>query len=93
MSSNFPYTTSPGPSWVNLSMPKKRITIHKAGKKAISFKKGGLHQQLGVPQGKPIPASKKEAALRGSYGPLAKKRASFAFKGALAAGRKTAKKK
>ena len=74
-------------------MAQKRVTIHKAGKKPLTFKKGGLHQQLGVPQGQKIPAGKKAAALRGDYGALAKKRANFAFKGALAAGRKTAKKK
>ncbi len=56
----------------------------------MSFKKGALHRQLGVPEGEPIPASKKAAALSGKLGPLAKKRAGFAFKGALAAGRKTA---
>lgn len=65
--------------------------IKKAGKKPLSFKKGGLHAQLGVPQGQPIPVSKKKAALAGKYGPLAKKRAVFAFKGALATGRKTVK--
>lgn len=71
----------------------KRITIRKGGKKPLTFKKGALHSQLGVPQGKAIPPSKKQAALRGEYGPLAKKRAEFAFKGALAEGRKTARKK
>jgi hypothetical protein len=71
----------------------KRVTIHKSGKKPISFKGGALHQQLGVPRGQKIPPGKKAAALRGDYGPMAKKRASFAFKGALAAGRQTAKKK
>jgi hypothetical protein len=55
----------------------------------FTFKRGALHQQLGVPQGEPIPAAKKRAALAGDDGPLAKKRATFAFKGALAAGRKT----
>jgi len=67
--------------------------IKKANKKPISFKKGALHAQLGVPQGKTIPAAKKQAALAGKYGPLAKKRAIFAFKGPLAAGRKTTAKK
>jgi hypothetical protein len=65
--------------------------IKKAGKKPMAFKKGGLHAALGVPQGKPIPAGKKAAALAGKYGPKAKKMAVFAFKGALAAGRKTVK--
>lgn len=62
--------------------------IRAKGKKPLKFKPGALHEQLGVPQGKPIPPSKREAALRGEYGPLAKKRAVFAFKGALAAGRR-----
>jgi hypothetical protein len=55
----------------------------------ITFQKGALHSQLGVPQGEPIPPRKKKKALGGGYGPLAKKRASFAFTGALAAGRST----
>ena len=55
----------------------------------VSFKKGGLHQSLGVPQGQKIPASKMSAAKAGRYGPLAKKQANFAS-GFLAAGRKTA---
>lgn len=48
------------------------------GKPAIKFKKGGLHQSLGVPQGQPIPAGKKAAARAGKYGPKAKKQAMFA---------------
>lgn len=68
----------------------KTVTIHKKGQSPLKFKGGALHKQLGVPSGEKIPASKKTAALRGDYGPLAKKRAIFAFKGALAAGRKTA---
>lgn len=60
------------------------------GKKLISFKGGALHEQLGVVADEPIPAAKRSAALAGDYGPLAKKRASFAFRGALATGRKTA---
>ncbi len=58
------------------------------GKTPISFKRGALHRQLGVPMGQKIPNSKKAAALAGELGPLAKKRAAFAFKGALAAGRR-----
>lgn len=65
-------------------------TISAKGKPPIKFHPGALHEQLGVPQGEPIPSGKKAAALAGKYGPLAKKRANFAFKGALAAGRKTA---
>jgi len=72
--------------------PKAKVTMRKAGKKPISFKPGALHRALGVPEGEPIPESKKRAALVGRYGPKNKKRASFAFKGALAKGRKTAAK-
>ena len=71
----------------------KTVTIKAKGKKPMSFKKGALHEALGVPAGKPIPPGKKRAALEGKYGAQNKKRANFAFKGALAAGRKTAKKK
>ncbi len=66
------------------------VTISAHGKRPLKFKRGALHEQLDVPEGEPIPAEKKAAALRGDYGPLAKKRANFAFKGALAAGRRTA---
>jgi len=66
-----------------------RVTIRKKGKRPLSFKRGGLHESLGVPQGQPIPPGKKAAALRGEYGPKAKKQAVFAFKGALATGRET----
>lgn len=62
-------------------------TMSAPHKEPIHFQKGALHRQLGVPEGQPIPASKKAAALSGSEGPLAKRRAVFAFKGALAAGR------
>jgi len=44
----------------------------------ISFKKGGLHESLGVPQGQPIPAGKMRDALAGKYGPKAKKQAQLA---------------
>ncbi|MEM4359683.1 MAG: hypothetical protein QXT45_04085 [Candidatus Bilamarchaeaceae archaeon] len=69
------------------------VVIRKKGRKPLRFKQGALHRQLGVPEGQPIPRSKIQAALRGDYGPLAKKRAVFAFKGALAAGRKRARRK
>ena len=56
-----------------------KVTIKaKDGHKAIHFKKGALHSELGVPQGQKIPSSKMSAALHGSDGPLAKKRALFA---------------
>lgn len=71
----------------------KTTTMRAPGKKPITFRRGALHAQLGVPAGQPIPPGKKAAALSGSYGPLAKKRATFAFKGALAAGRRTRSRK
>jgi hypothetical protein len=61
----------------------------KKGQEPIHFKEGALHRQLGVSVGEKIPESKKRAALSGAEGPLAQKRARFAWKGALAAGRKT----
>jgi hypothetical protein len=66
-----------------------RITMAAPGKKPITFQRGALHAQLGVPAGQPIPPGKKAAALAGRYGKKAKKRAVFAFRGALAAGRAT----
>lgn len=75
-----------------MATSKETVIIKKKGKKPLKFEKGGLHRSLGVPEDKPIPKSKIQAALRGEYGPKAKKQAVFAFKGALAAGRKTAQK-
>lgn len=63
----------------------------KSGAKPVTFRKGGLHRSLGVPQGQPIPAAKMAAAKAGQYGPTAQKQANFAS-GMLAAGRKTAAK-
>lgn len=79
-------------SQFNRSVHRKgdTVSISAPGRKPLSFKRGALHAQLGVPQGQPIPPAKKAAALSGSLGLLAKKRANFAFKGALAAGRRTA---
>lgn len=68
---------------------KKTTTMHTKGKKPITFQKGALHAQLGVPQGEKIPAAKMRAALSGKLGPLAKKRATFARE-VLAKGRATA---
>ena len=70
---------------------KKTQTIKSPGKKPITFKKGGLHESLGVPKGKPIPAKKMAAAAKGQYGPKAQKQANFA-KNVLGSGRKTAAK-
>ena len=66
------------------------ITIQKNGRPPMRFKKGALHRQLQVPEGTAIPPKKQEEALAGTYGPLAQQRARFAFRGALATGRKTA---
>lgn len=70
---------------------KVRRVLRAPGKAPITFRAGALHRQLGVPAGQPIPPSKKRAALAGRYGPLAKRRAVFAFRGALAAGRRLAR--
>lgn len=48
------------------------------GKPAISFRKGGLHRSLGIPEDEKIPASKLAAAAAGDYGPKAKKQAALA---------------
>jgi hypothetical protein len=50
----------------------------KKGQKSISFTKGGLHESTGTPAGEKIPASKRMAALHGSYGSKAKKQELFA---------------
>ena len=73
---------------------KKVVTIKptKKSQKPITFRKSALHKALGVPEGEKIPESKKRAALAGKYGPKVKRMAVFAFKGALAQGRKTAMK-
>jgi hypothetical protein len=74
-------------------MAAKKTTIKGGGggKKPVSFKPGGLHKSVGVPQGQKIPAAKIAAAKAGRYGPKAKAQANLAA-GMLAAGRKTAAK-
>jgi hypothetical protein len=68
----------------------KTVTIGgQGGRPAISFRRGALHRQLGVPEGQKIPPEKMAAARAGKYGPMAKKRAAFA-QGMLAVGRRTA---
>ncbi len=39
---------------------------------------GALHKQLGVPEGEKIPAKKMASAAAGTYGEMARKRASLA---------------
>jgi hypothetical protein len=51
------------------------VVMKKKGKPTISFKKGGLHKSLGVPQGQKIPPEKILSARAGKYGALAKKQA------------------
>lgn len=58
--------------------PKKTTIQTGPNKPNISFKPGGLHQSLGVPQGKPIPPGKLNSALKGNYGPKAQKQAQLA---------------
>lgn len=66
------------------------VTIKgKKGQKPLTFKKGGLHETLGVPAGEPIPADKMDAAKAGKYGPKAAQQADFAAN-VLKQGQKTA---
>ena len=58
-------------------MAKETIPA-KDGKKAITFKKGGLHESTGTPKGEKIPAKKMAAAEAGKDGPKAEKQANFA---------------
>lgn len=71
--------------------PGQKVTMKptRKGQKPVTFKKGGLHKSLGVPQGEKIPESKMRAAAAGRYGPLAKKQAIMAL-GMLKKGQKTA---
>jgi hypothetical protein len=73
-------------------MTKKETISGGKGQKPVTFKKGGLHRSLGVPQGQKIPAAKMASAKAGNYGPKAKKQANFAL-GMLLAGRRTAKRR
>ncbi len=76
-----PKPTVKAPSKGNtVKAPKvgQKVTLKaKAGQKKISYTKGGLHESLGVAQGKKIPAGKMKAALAGKYGAKAKKEAQF----------------
>jgi hypothetical protein len=61
-------------------MKLKTTTLQptKPGQKKITFKKGGLHESLGLPQGSKIPAVAMARAKAGHYGAKAKKQAMFA---------------
>lgn len=62
------------------SLPHPGVMDDPGGKwiaKAIKHP-GALHKQLGVPEGKKIPAAKMAAARSGKKGPLAAKRANLA---------------
>jgi hypothetical protein len=74
----------------------KKQVIKAPGKKPIAFKPGGLHQSLGVPQGKPIPPAKMRAALAGKNGTKARQQAQFArnvLTGPKTTGKTTTRKK
>lgn len=62
----------------NKAGQKVTLKPKKKGQKTITFTRGGLHKNLGVPMGQKIPAAKMRAALRGDYGPRAQKEAQFA---------------
>jgi hypothetical protein len=72
-----------------MAQPKMTTIGGQGGRPAISFRRGALHRQLGVPEGEKIPPEKMAAARAGKFGPVAKRRAAFA-QGMLAAGRRTA---
>ena len=61
-----------------MAAKKKVIPAKKAGQKPIKFTPGGLHRSTNTPAGQKIPAKKRAAALRGDYGPKAKRQAQFA---------------
>jgi len=50
----------------------------KRGKKKLDIKKGALHEQLGIAEGKTIPVSKLEQ-LKNSENPLTRKRSNLAL--------------
>ncbi len=56
----------------------KTLKPRRRGQKKIRFRPGALHAQLGVAQGKKIPAGMMADARAGKYGPLAQRRANFA---------------
>jgi len=53
------------------------VTIKKKGKKPLSFEKGGLHESLGISQGRKIPENKIRAAAAGRFGEKARAQAQF----------------
>lgn len=61
-----------------MKLKVKTIQPKESGQKKIKFKVGGLHESTHTPPGEKIPASKRAAALAGSYGAKAKKQAQFA---------------
>jgi len=56
---------------------RKTLRPTRKGQAPISFKPGGLHRSTGTPAGKPIPKGKLQKALKGGYGPKAKRQAQF----------------
>ena len=57
----------------------QKVTIQpkKKGQKANTYRRGGLHESLGLPQGTKIPDLAMQRALAGHYGPTAQKQAQF----------------
>jgi len=51
--------------------------VNKKGKKKFNFKKGGLHQKTGTPEGESISEEKKEMAEAGAFGSKAVLAAKF----------------
>lgn len=68
---------SPAKSKVKVGT-KVTIKPTKPGQKKITYKKGGLHKSLGLPQGQKIPAIAMQRAAAGHYGPMAKRQANLA---------------
>lgn len=56
---------------------KVTLKATKPGQKKITFKKGGLHDSLGIPQGQKIPPVAMQRAAAGHYGPTAQRQANF----------------
>ena len=61
-----------------MSLPMETLKKSKPNQHTIKFHKGGLHQSLGVKQGKKIPSALMQAAIEGRKGAKAKKEAMFA---------------
>ena len=61
-----------------MSLPTVTLKKTNPSQHTIHFKKGGLHQTLGISQSEKIPSNLMEAAIEGRKGAKAKKEAMFA---------------